>query len=82
MLKCDIQFVSALNYTFRSPRSLISLHWSPKITEIPLYRSDLRSGSLIFSEISVFFESQWTEIQDRDCEILKVRAVERMDGPQ
>jgi hypothetical protein len=55
-------------YTFRisQSRSLISVHWSPKITEIPLYRSDLTSRSLIFKKISVFFKLQCTEIKVRD----------------
>ncbi len=57
----SIQINSSLklnrNYTFRisQSRSLISVYWSPKNTEISLHSSNLRSRSLIFRKISVFF---------------------------
>ncbi len=52
-------------------RSLISVYWSPKNTEILLNMSDLDLRSLLYNGISKFFGLQYTEIKDRDCEILK-----------
>ncbi len=54
-------------------RSLISVHWSPKNTKILLNMSELDLYNIARIQWNIgVFGLQCTEIEDRDCEILKV----------